>query len=225
VEKQLLKRARERWDAQEWLRAAELYEQVLAHYPDEAPSAAWWYDAALAYKFLRDWATARDAWEGFGITVPEGDGEINGAFGPACVRLDTGGEREVVWIQRLCPTRGRVVNVPATKGRRFGEIVVHDGEPTGRRTYDGRSVAVFDELQRGQRRPGRGRCAGARRFADRLAGRPRGRGPAAAGRVGEGRPTRMERAGAGRLTPAGPSGRPCRGTGRAGHSSKEFWSP
>ncbi|WP_440558143.1 tetratricopeptide repeat protein [Streptomyces sp. SCPE 10] len=180
--RRLLERAREMWEAQEWLRSAELYEQVLAHYPDEGPSAAWWYDAALAHKFLRnwakacelgreaaarsprgeqdpafwnlgvaatiqrDWATARDAWEGFGIPMPEGEGEINGAFGPACVRLDTGGEREVVWIQRLCPTRGRVMNVPATKGRRFGEIVVHDGEPTGERTYDGRPVAVFDEL-------------------------------------------------------------------------------
>ncbi|MFC9794451.1 tetratricopeptide repeat protein [Streptomyces sp. NPDC127584] len=180
--KRVLERAREMWEAEEWLRAAELYEQVLAHYPDEKASAVWWYDAALAYKFLRDWdkacelgreaaarsprgeqdpafwnlgvaatiqrdwATARDAWAGFGITLPAGEGEINGAFGPACVRLDTGGEREVVWIQRLCPTRGRVMNVPATQGRRFGEIVVHDGEPTGERMYDGRSVAVFDEL-------------------------------------------------------------------------------
>ncbi|POX50520.1 hypothetical protein [Streptomyces sp. Ru72] len=38
------------------------------------------------------------------------------------------------------------MNVPATKGRRFGDIVVHDGEPTGARTYNGQSVAVFDEL-------------------------------------------------------------------------------
>ncbi|MEU5917159.1 tetratricopeptide repeat protein [Streptomyces sp. NPDC047141] len=180
--KRLLERAREMWEAEEWLRSAELYEQVLAHYPDEGPSADWWYDAALAYKFLRnwakacelgreaaaraprgeqdpafwnlgvaatiqrDWSTARDAWEGFGIPMPEGEGEIHGSFGPACVRLDTGGQREVVWIQRLCPTRGRVLNVPATKGRRFGEIVVHDGEPTGERTHDGRSVSVFDEL-------------------------------------------------------------------------------
>ncbi|MFE3638452.1 tetratricopeptide repeat protein [Streptomyces sp. NPDC059168] len=180
--KRLLERAREMWDAQEWLRSAELYEQVLAFYPDEDSSAVWWYDAALAHKFLRnwakayelgreaaarsprgeqdpafwnlgvaatiqrDWATARDAWEGFGIPMPEGEGEINGAFGPACVRLDTGGRREVVWIQRLCPTRGRVMSVPATEGRRFGEIVVHDGEPTGERAYDGRRVAVFDEL-------------------------------------------------------------------------------
>lgn len=180
--RKIVKEAREAWEAQEWLRSAELYEQVLAHYPDEKPSAVWWYDAALAHKFLRnwakayelgreaaarsprgeqdpafwnlgiaatiqgDWATARDAWEGFGIPMPEGTGEINASFGPACVRLDTGGEREVVWIQRLCPTRGRVMNVPATEGRRFGEIVVHDGEPTGERTFNGQSVSVFDEL-------------------------------------------------------------------------------
>ncbi|WP_199549906.1 tetratricopeptide repeat protein [Streptomyces sp. N35] len=178
----LVGRAQEAWDREEWLRAAELYEQVLAHYPDEEPSASWWYDAALAYKFLRnwskahelgreaaaraprgagdpaywnlgiaatirrDWATARDAWQGFGIEVPGGEGEIEGEFGPACVRLNTGGEQEVVWIQRLCPTRGRVMNVPVTKGRRFGEIVVHDGVPNGERTYSGATVSVFDEL-------------------------------------------------------------------------------
>ncbi|MEU6771513.1 tetratricopeptide repeat protein [Streptomyces sp. NPDC046759] len=178
----LIERAREAWQAQEWLRAADLYERVLAHYPDEAPSAVWWYDAALAHKFLRnwakayelgreaaaraprgegdpaywnlgiaatiqrDWATARDAWTGFGIELPPGEGRIDGRFGPACVRLDTGGEREVVWIDRLCPTRGRVMNVPVTAGRRFGETVVHDGEPKGTRIVDGREFPVFDEL-------------------------------------------------------------------------------
>ncbi|GAA2520914.1 tetratricopeptide repeat protein [Streptomyces longisporus] len=179
---QLIKQAREAWQAEEWLRAAGLYEQVLAHFPDEKPSADWWYDAALAHKFLRnwakayelgreaaaraprgegdpafwnlgiaatiqrDWATARDAWAGFGIELPDGEGEIVGSFGNACVRLDTGGEREVVWIERLCPTRGRVVNVPVTGGRRYGEIVVHDGEPKGERILDGVTFPVFDEL-------------------------------------------------------------------------------
>ncbi|MCC5475946.1 hypothetical protein [Streptomyces barringtoniae] len=33
-----------------------------------------------------------------------------------------------------------------TAGRRFGEIVVHDGEPKGRRVVDGREYPVFDEL-------------------------------------------------------------------------------
>ncbi|MEV5382547.1 tetratricopeptide repeat protein [Streptomyces sp. NPDC052721] len=180
--KQLIDQAYEAWDAEDWLTAAGLFERVLAHYPDTSKSAVWWYDAALAHKFLRnwgkayelgreaaaraprgegdpaywnlgiaatiqrDWATARDAWEGFGIQLPPGEGEINGRFGPACVRLDTGGEREVVWIDRLCPTRGRVMNVPVTGGRRFGEIVVHDGEPKGHRIIEGREYPVFEEL-------------------------------------------------------------------------------
>ncbi|WP_367323537.1 tetratricopeptide repeat protein [Streptomyces sp. HUAS ZL42] len=180
--KQLIKQAYQAWDAEDWLRAASRFEQVLAHFPDEKQSAVWWYDAALAYKFLRnwqkaydlgreaaaraprgegdpaywnlgiaatiqrEWATARDAWTGFGIDVPDGEGELVGRFGNACVRLDSGGEREVVWIERLCPTRGRVVNVPVTGGRRYGEIVVHDGVPNGERIVDGTTYPVFDEL-------------------------------------------------------------------------------
>ncbi|MET7984150.1 MULTISPECIES: tetratricopeptide repeat protein [unclassified Streptomyces] len=180
--RKLISEATTAWDAEEWQRSADLYERVLAHFPDEGPSAVWWYDAALAHKFLRnwekarelgreaaaraprgegdpaywnlgvaatilrDWTTARDAWSGFGIELPDGEGEIEGRFGAACVRLDTEGEREVVWIERLCPTRGRVVNVPVTGGRRYGEIVVHDGEPKGERVYDGTTFPVFDEL-------------------------------------------------------------------------------
>jgi tetratricopeptide (TPR) repeat protein len=179
---ELLKQARTAWEAEEWLRSADLYERLLAHFPDEKASEAWWYDAALAHKFLRnwakayelgreaaaraprgegdpaywnlgiaatiqgDWAVARDAWAGFGIELPDGEGPIETRLGPACVRLDTDGQREVVWIERLCPTRGKVVNVPVTGGRRYGEIVVHDGEPKGQRIYGGVEVPVFDEL-------------------------------------------------------------------------------
>ncbi|PKT69372.1 hypothetical protein CW362_29770, partial [Streptomyces populi] len=134
--RKLIGEAVKAWEAEEWQRSADLYEQVLARFPDEEPSAVWWYDAALAHKFLRnwdkaldlgreaaarsprgegdpaywnlgiaatilrDWTTARDAWDGFGIELPEGEGEIAGRFGAACVRLDTDGEREVVWIER-----------------------------------------------------------------------------------------------------------------------------
>jgi hypothetical protein len=47
---------------------------------------------------------------------------------------------------RLCPTRARVVSVPVTAGRRFGEVVLHDGEPTGERIVDGNRHSVFDEI-------------------------------------------------------------------------------
>jgi hypothetical protein len=170
------------WQAQDWTVAARLYEQLATQAPDDPRVAAWWYDAALAHKFLRDWsqayrlgvhaaahaprgeqdpafwnlgiaatiqhdwATARDAWQGYGITLPEGEGPIDDDFGLTCVRLDNVPGREVVWARRLCPTRARVVSVPFDLSRRYGEIVVHDGEPKGDRVVDDRTYRVFDEL-------------------------------------------------------------------------------
>ena len=178
----LVRQAREAWDARDWVRSATLYEQLAQQAPDDTRVAAWWYDAALAQKFMRnwpqahrlglraaersprgqqdpafwnlgiaatimrDWPTARDAWEGFGISLPPGDGPVEGNFGRACVRLVGRDGPEVVWVQRLCPTRGRVLNVPFDSSRRYGEIVVHDGEPKGERVADERSYPVFDEL-------------------------------------------------------------------------------
>lgn len=127
---ELIDQAYAAWDAQEWQRAADLYEQVLAHFPDEKPSAEWWYDAALGHKFLRnwdkayelgiqaaaraprgegdptywnlgiaatirrDWATARDAWTGFGIELPDGEGRSTAASArPACAWTPTADAR------------------------------------------------------------------------------------------------------------------------------------
>ncbi|MGS2614689.1 tetratricopeptide repeat protein [Micromonospora sp. LZ34] len=182
-DRDLLKRAYEAWDAEDWPVAGEALERLVRRHPDHPRAAVWWYDAALAYKFLRnwakayelgreaaaraergtqdpafwnlgiaatimgDWATARDAWQGFGIPVPDGEGEIVEDFGVTPVRLDPGGRAEVVWARRLCPTRARVLNVPTPgSGRRFGEIVVHDGAPNGERVVDGQTFSVFDEL-------------------------------------------------------------------------------
>ncbi|MFJ7147954.1 tetratricopeptide repeat protein [Streptomyces sp. NPDC100445] len=128
-----------------WAKACELGREAAARAPRGEGDPAYW-NLGIAATVQRDWATARQAWEGFGITLPAGDGPVEARLGPACVRLDTGGQREVVWIDRLCPTRGRVMNVPVTAGRRYGEVVVHDGEPTGRRVVDGHAYPVFDEL-------------------------------------------------------------------------------
>lgn len=179
----LLERARTAWDAEEWETAAELYEELLAICPDAPNSYVWWFNGALAYKFVRnwpkafelgrqaaarsetgkrdpafwnlgiaatilnDWGVARAAWEGYGIALPDGDGdgEIDGDFGTACVRLETGHAPEVVWVRRICPTRARVLSIPFSD-RRFGEVVVHDGAPNGERIVDGRRYPVFDEL-------------------------------------------------------------------------------
>jgi hypothetical protein len=182
---EIVEQARAAWEARDWVRAAELYERLGTLAPGDSRAEAWWYDAALAQKFLRnwveayrlgiraaelagrgkhdpafwnlgiaatilrDWTTARDAWEGFGITVPPGDGPIEGDFGRVCVRLNAAegaGGAEVVWAQRLCPARAQVINVPFDTTRRYGEIVVHDGEPKGNRVVGDQTFRVFDEL-------------------------------------------------------------------------------
>ncbi|SCL21429.1 hypothetical protein GA0070624_2315 [Micromonospora rhizosphaerae] len=182
-DRELLKRAYQAWDAEDWPVAGELLERLARRYPDHSRAGVWWYDAALAHKFLRnwakadelgreaaaraepgtqdpafwnlgiaatimeDWATARNAWRGYGLTVPDGDGEIMGDYGVTPVRLNPGSGGEVVWALRLCPARARVLNVPTPEsGRRFGEIVVHDGAPNGEREVAGRTYSVFDEL-------------------------------------------------------------------------------
>jgi len=178
----LFREARESWEAQEWQRSASAYERLLAAFPDGESSPGWWFDAALAYKHLRnwpkayelglqaaaraergvsdpafwnlgiaatvlrEWETAREAWTGYGVTIPPGAGPIEGQFGSACVRIDTGGGQEVVWARRLCPTRARVINVPFAASRRFGEVVLHDGVPNGERMFQDRSYPVFDEI-------------------------------------------------------------------------------
>lgn len=182
AETALFEQAREAWEAEDWQAAASLYERLLALRPDGPESQAWWFDAALAYKFLRDWpkayelgleaaaraetgqrdpafwnlgiaatvlgdwAVAREAWQGYGIELPPGEGEIEADFGLTCVRVDAGGgRREVLWARRICPTRVRVTSVPFGD-RRFGEIVLHDGAPKGERLVEGRRYPVFEEL-------------------------------------------------------------------------------
>lgn len=54
----LVKRAYQAWDAEEWQRAGELMETAVRRAPDGPGSEQLWFDAALAYKFLRDWPKA-----------------------------------------------------------------------------------------------------------------------------------------------------------------------
>lgn len=73
--KEPVKQAYAVWDAEEWQRAADLYEQVLAHFPDEKPSAEWWYDAALGHKFLRNWGKAYELGVQAAARAPRGEGD------------------------------------------------------------------------------------------------------------------------------------------------------
>lgn len=58
IEARLLEQAREAWETEQWESSASFYEQLLTLRPDDPESSAWWFDAALAYKFLRNWPKA-----------------------------------------------------------------------------------------------------------------------------------------------------------------------
>jgi hypothetical protein len=131
--------------ARDWPRAYELGKRAAALSPRGEHDPAFW-NLGIAATVLRDWATARDAWDGFGVGLPPGEGEIVEDLGPTCVRIQTAAGEEVVWANRLCPTRARVTNVPFHPSRRFGEVVLHDGVPNGERVFDGRTFPVFDEI-------------------------------------------------------------------------------
>jgi len=122
--------------------------------------AAW--NLGIAATALGDWETARRAWRAYGIDAIEaGSSPIDEDFGLVPIRLNTDrpslphqiapqyGEPEVVWCWRRSPAHAVISSVPLPEsGHRFGDVVLHDGEPKGSRMLDDREVSVFDELDR-----------------------------------------------------------------------------
>lgn len=108
-----------------------------------------WWNLGIAATALRDWALARRAWRGYGIDAVEaGNDPIRIDFGFTPVRLHGRDGDEVVWAHRLCPARAKVMSVPLPEsGRRWGEVVLHDGAPNGTREWDGATYSVFDEIE------------------------------------------------------------------------------
>jgi hypothetical protein len=105
------------------------------------------WNLAIAATALRDWDEARRAWTACGIQVNDGPGEVLMPPVSGCVRLDPNGVAEVVWGKRIDPARMLVENVPLPEsGRRYGDIILHDGAPEGQRIKDGQEYPVFDEL-------------------------------------------------------------------------------
>jgi hypothetical protein len=178
---EVVQRAYRAWEAQDYASAGPLLIRAARAAEGEEASRLW-FDAALAYKFLRDWprafelgrtaagmaergvqdpafwnlgiaatvlrewGVARDAWLGYGIALESGEGEVRENFGTTPIRLDPDGRAEVVWAQRICPTRAVIRSVPMHADRRFGDIVLHDGAPNGHRIVGEHTYAVFDEI-------------------------------------------------------------------------------
>lgn len=110
------------------------------------------WNAAIAATALADWPTARQLWTACGITLPETEGEIRGDYGIAVIRLNPWARGECVYARRIDPVRAEILNVPfPDSGWQRGDIVLHDGAPTGeRQDSHGKRLHVFNALMRWQ---------------------------------------------------------------------------
>jgi hypothetical protein len=133
-----------------WAESFDFNRRARALQPDD--EATLW-NLAIAATALRDWSTAREVWRHLGVLSEPGEGPIVGDFGSTPVRLNAdgngGGSTEVVWSDRLCPVRSRIVNIPTGETRfRYGGVVLHDGAPVGYRLDSaGHERAVFNVLE------------------------------------------------------------------------------
>lgn len=111
---------------------------------DSTDEGAWW-NLGIAATALGDWVTARAAWRGFGLPIPDGEGPLELNMGPVPIRLDP--NHEVVWCRRVDPARAIVKSVPLPEsGHGFDDLILNDGAPNGWRWHEGKEVPVFDEI-------------------------------------------------------------------------------
>ncbi|MBR7831809.1 hypothetical protein KDL01_00970 [Actinospica durhamensis] len=129
----------------DWPRALELGRTAASTAERDAQDPAFW-NLGIAATVLHDWDVARDAWLGYGIRLTSTTGEVREDFGMTPIRLDPDGRAEVVWAQRICPTRAIVRSVPMRADRHFGDVILHDGAPNGQRIVGEATYSVFDEI-------------------------------------------------------------------------------
>jgi hypothetical protein len=132
--------------ARRWQDALGAADRAIALAPDDCEGPRW--NAGIAATALGLWPRARAAWSSFGVKLPAGEGPIEMDLGPTPIRVSLDEAPEVVWTRRIDPCRARVRSIPLPQsGRRYDDLVLHDGEGRGKRRLRDRSVTVFDELQ------------------------------------------------------------------------------
>lgn len=131
--------------AREWAECLRACERAIELDLEGFKGALW--NAGIAASALENWPRARRAWSRYGIEMPDGEGPPEIELGDAGVRVAIDTEPEVVFCERIDPCRARIGSVPLPESdRRFGDIVLHDGERRGERELATRKIPVFDEL-------------------------------------------------------------------------------
>ena len=132
-----------RW--QDSLRCSREAAKLGATQEDRFPS---FWNMGIAATALGDWESAREAWKGCGLDVPDGVGPPTVSKSMAPVRLNVTQESpEVVWCICMDPARAIIDSIPLPEsGHRRGDTVLIDGEPKGYRERRGEKVPVFEEI-------------------------------------------------------------------------------
>jgi tetratricopeptide (TPR) repeat protein len=134
----------------DWQSSLRYNRMAIEYDPADVPTN---WNLAIAATALRDWRTAREAWQRLGIDLDGQEGPIIDDFGYTPVRLNGLEDRdsavEVVWAKRLSPVTARIDNIPTLAAKfRYGDVVLHDGAGTGTRVdADGLERPVFNVLE------------------------------------------------------------------------------
>jgi hypothetical protein len=127
-----------------WVESLEYNQRAAAL--DANDEGSWW-NLGIAATALGSWSEARRAWSHCGMAVPPGDGPPEFRFGNTPIRLDPGGNAEVVWARRLDPARARILSVPLpTSPHNAHAVVLNDGAPDGHRRVGDVDYPVFNML-------------------------------------------------------------------------------
>jgi tetratricopeptide (TPR) repeat protein len=114
---------------------------------DPESEAAWW-NLGIASTALKNWRMARTAWNNFGLNFEINDEEPTAGSWDAPIRINPEEEAEVVWAVRIDPARAIIKSIPLAKsGHRYGDMILNDGAPVGKRQVNGQEYSVFNELE------------------------------------------------------------------------------
>lgn len=106
------------------------------------------WNLGIAATALKDWKTARQAWNFFGLNLDINTDEVSMDLGSTPVRINPNHNAEVIWARRIDPARTIIESVPFPESmHRYNDLLLNDGAPVGYRMSNGKEYPVFNELQ------------------------------------------------------------------------------
>ena len=132
-------------ERQEWKPCLHYYQRYVALRPRARD--AWPY-IGLAATALRQWRTARTAWNHLGHDLPLTARPPQLAPEIVGVRCKHRGQREILWARRLDPVRAELLSLPQLPtSLNYGDTVLFDLDKVGERMLPGGRVPVHPFLE------------------------------------------------------------------------------